>query len=311
MRIKTGARIHVTLIDLNGSIGRVDGGVGFAINDPFIEIKAKESEEVVVIGEAKNFERFVSVSKKFKSNFGYGIEVKVLADYRAHVGLGSGTQISLAVGKAYSEIYDLKLSIRDIAKITGRGGTSGIGVSVFEGGGFIVDGGHSWKEKGDFLPSSASKAKPAPTISRLDFPDWEVILAIPDFSGAYEKVEVELFKRNCPIPIEEVRELSHLILMKLLPAVAESDLDSFNEAIRRIQSLGFKRVEVERYGSIIRDLIEMLPIGMSSTGPCVYAVTDTNAKEIAREIERYFVEKGIKVQLLITKGKNRGAEIAL
>jgi len=309
MRVKTGARIHVTLIDLNGTIGRVDGGVGFAIDEPSVEITAKESDEIKIVGKAKNFERFEKVSKKLKDSFGRGIEIEVLSDYRAHVGLGSGTQISLAVGKAYSEIYDLELSIREIATIVERGGTSGIGVAVFEHGGFIVDGGHRWEEKKGFLPSSVSKAKPAPIISHLEFPDWKVIVAIPELSGAYGKGEVDLFKSSCPIPLNEVRELCHLILMKLLPAVVEKDLDSFNEVIGRIQEIGFKKAEVERYGTLIRDLLEALPVGMSSTGPSVYAVTDTNARQMSKEIENYFAEKGIETETLITRGKNRGAEI--
>ncbi|MFN3383951.1 MAG: beta-ribofuranosylaminobenzene 5'-phosphate synthase [Archaeoglobaceae archaeon] len=311
MRVKTGARIHVTLIDLNGAIGRVDGGVGFAINEPSIEVMAKESDEIRILGNAKNFERFEKVSKKLKEIFGHGIEIEVLADYRAHVGLGSGTQVSLAVGKAYSELYGLGLSVREIATIVERGGTSGIGVSVFEHGGFIVDGGHRWEEKRGFLPSSVSKAKPAPMISRLEFPDWKVVLAIPELSGAYGLGEVDLFKSSCPIPLEDVRELCHIILMKLLPAVAEKDLDSFNEAIGKIQRVGFKKIEVKRYGSLIRDLLETLPIGMSSTGPSVYAVVDSNAKQIAKEIKDYFAEKGIESDVLITSGKNRGAEIAV
>ncbi|MEM4712049.1 MAG: hypothetical protein QXI78_03290, partial [Archaeoglobaceae archaeon] len=61
--------------------------------------------------------------------------------------------------------------------------------------------------------------------------------------------------------------------------------------------------------TLIRDLLESLPVGMSSTGPSVYAVTDTNARQMAKEIENYFAEKGIETETLITRGKNRGAEI--
>ncbi|MEM1578823.1 MAG: beta-ribofuranosylaminobenzene 5'-phosphate synthase [Archaeoglobaceae archaeon] len=309
MRIRTPSRIHVTLIDMNATIGRVDGGVGFAINEPFIEIKAFESEKVVVEGKSSNLERFERVAKKFETRFGKGIEIKVISDYKSHIGLGSGTQISLAIGKAYCALYGIELSIRQIAEITGRGGTSGIGVAVFEHGGFVVDGGHRWEEKKSFMPSSASKAKPAPLISRLDFPNWDVVVVVPELSGAYGSGEIELFQKSCPVPIEEVRELCHLILMKLLPSLVENDLDSFNFAISRIHELGFKKAEVERYGSLIRQLIDSMPVGLSSTGPSVYAVTDANAKSLAREISGYFAEKGLKCEKIITKGRNRGAEI--
>lgn len=309
MRIKTPSRIHITLIDLNGSLGRIDGGVGFALSEPFVEIEAFESDGISVKGNAYNFGRFKEVAEKLSAYFGRGIDLFVKSDYPSHVGLGSGTQISLAVGKAFSELYGYGMSVREIAELVGRGGTSGIGVAVFEYGGFIVDGGHSKKEKKDFLPSSASKAKPARVISRLEFPDWNVVVVIPKLSGAYGRGEVDLFQKSCPVPLDDVRELCHLILMKMLPAVVEEDLDSFIFALRRIQHLGFKKAEVERYGSLIRECLEHFPAGMSSTGPTIFAVTDTNAKEMAREIENYFKEREIDCESLITRGRNRGAEI--
>lgn len=156
MIIRTPSRVHVTLIDLNGEIGRIDGGVGFALEEPYVKIRAEKADEVVVVGESFNRERFEHVAKIFKEKFGKGMKIEVLSDYKPHVGLGSGTQISLAVGKAYSELYGLNLSTREIARITKRGGTSGIGVAAFEFGGFIVDGGHSKKLKRVFyLPLSA------------------------------------------------------------------------------------------------------------------------------------------------------------
>ncbi|MCS7144122.1 MAG: beta-ribofuranosylaminobenzene 5'-phosphate synthase [Archaeoglobaceae archaeon] len=311
MRIRTPSRVHITLIDMNGSLSRIDGGVGFALNEPFIEIEAFESEEVVVNGKAQNLDRFVEFSKKLSNHFGKGIEIFVKSDYRSHAGLGSGTQIGLAIGKAFSELYGLKLKVREIAELVGRGGTSGIGVAVFEFGGFVVDGGHSKKEKKDFLPSSASKAKPAKVISRLDFPDWDVVVLIPSLNGAYGKGEVDLFQKSCPVPLEEVRELCHLILMKMLPAVAEEDLDSFVFALRRIQHLGFKKAEVERYGNLMRDFLDQFPAGMSSTGPSIFAVADSNVKALVKDMKSYFTEIGVKCDEIITKGRNRGAEVEL
>ncbi len=311
MKIKTPSRIHITLVDLNGAIGRIDGGVGLALEEPNIKLIAKESENVVVSGNAINLERFKAVAGKMVELFGEGIEIKVLSDYKPHVGLGSGTQISLAVGAAYSKLYDLNLSVRKIAEIVGRGGTSGIGTAAFEFGGFIIDGGHSRKEKKTFLPSSASKAKPAPVIARHNFPeDWSVILAVPDLRGFYSAREVNLFQENCPIPLKDVRELCHLILMKMLPAVVEKDLDSFGFAVRRIQQIGFKKVEVDQYGDLISGCFEISDcVGMSSTGPTVYAITDTNARSLANQLKSYFNEKDLDCEVLITQAKNRGAEI--
>ncbi|WP_290899912.1 beta-ribofuranosylaminobenzene 5'-phosphate synthase [Ferroglobus sp.] len=308
MIIRTPSRIHVTLIDLNGEIGRIDGGVGFALEEPYIKIRAEKAEDVKIAGESFNRDRFEYVAKIFKERFGRGIKIEVISDYKPHVGLGSGTQISLAVGKAYSELYGLNLSTREIARITKRGGTSGIGVAAFEFGGFIVDGGHSKKVKNSFLPSAFSNAPPAPLISRLDFPDWEICLIIPEKKGFFGKKEVDLFEKNTPVKIEEVRELCHIILMKLLPAVAEKDLEEFSSAISRIQEIGFKKAEVNQYGEEFRKLMKKLQelgaCGMSSTGPTLYLVSEKiNIDEVKEIVNGYDVE------LILTKGRNRGAEV--
>ncbi|RLI74840.1 hypothetical protein DRO97_04890 [Archaeoglobales archaeon] len=312
MKIKTPSRIHITLIDLNGSIGRIDGGVGIALNEPFVEIEFRESDVVKVDGKAMNLNRFEQVANKFSSKFNKGIEIEVLSDYHDHVGLGSGTQITLAVGMAFNKLYNLNLSVEEIAEIGGRGGTSGIGVNAFKVGGFIVDGGHSKKIKANFLPSSASKAKPAPIIARHDFPDWKIVVGIPELKGFYGRKEIDLFQTYCPIPLNEVQGLCHLILMKMLPSVVEKDLDEFSEALREIQHLGFKKVEIDQYNDLIWGILEYLKgyaIGMSSTGPAVFVVVDSNAKVVEKGIENYFKDYNLNCATFITKAKNRGAEI--
>ncbi len=310
IKIKTPSRIHITLIDLNGSIGRVDGGIGFALKNPYIEIVCEDFDGIEVEG-GINRDRFERVATNLRNLFGKGLKVNVLKDYEAHVGLGSGTQISLAVAKAFNDIYNLGLSVRELAEITGRGGTSGIGVAVFESGGFVLDGGHSLKEKPYFLPSSASKAKPPKVLARYELPDWYIVVAIPRLKGMHGKREINVFEKYCPIPIEEVKTLCHIILMKLLPSVVEKDLDSFCESLKTIQYLGFKKIEIDQYGRIIWNLIENtdFAIGMSSMGPAVYSVTDTNAKDILKYFEEYFDERNIDYNTYISKPNNSGAEI--
>ncbi|AEA47297.1 beta-ribofuranosylaminobenzene 5'-phosphate synthase [Archaeoglobus veneficus] len=310
VRIRTPSRLHVTLIDLNGSLGRIDGGVGISVNEPFVEVIGRRSDEVSVEG-GINADRFRNIALKLEKHFGFSATLEVKSDYRPHIGLGSGTQISLAVATIYATLAGKKMSVRELASLVGRGGTSGIGVAAFEYGGFIVDGGHSTKVKPSFLPSSASKAPPPPVIARHDFPDWKIVIAIPELTGAHGRAEVDLFSKNCPIPLEEVRELSHIILMQMLPAVVEEDLDAFCKALNRIQQIGFKRIEVERY-DVIKDLLSTIDCaGMSSTGPAIFAVTDTDAKSISKEIKSFFSDAGFDCESIITRARNRGAEVEL
>jgi len=307
--IITPSRLHITLIDMNASIGRVDGGIGLTLNSPFISIMARMSDCIEITGCSEHSER-MRYSAAALLPEGEGISIAIVKDYPAHIGLGSGTQASLAAGMAVNKIYELGLSVYDVAKKVGRGGTSGIGVAAFENGGLILDGGHKFSEKRAFLPSAASKLSPAPIILRKDFPDWDIIVAVPEQKGASAKEEVNIFRQVCPVPLREVQELSHVILMQLLPALVEEDVATFGRSINSIQELGFKKKEVELQPRS-RELMTALRdggadgAGMSSFGPTVYALGEDawELEKIARELI------GEKAIVFTTKAGNEGASI--
>jgi beta-ribofuranosylaminobenzene 5'-phosphate synthase len=224
--------------------------------------------------------------------------------------MGSGTQAALAAGMAVNRLYDLGLNTNDIALKVGRGGTSGIGVAAFEKGGFILDGGHKFSEKKAFLPSAASKLPTAPVLLRKDFPDWPIVIAIPQQKGASMKTEENIFQTECPVPLREVEKLSHIILMQLLPALFEKDMAVFGSSINAIQELGFKKKEVA-LAPVSNVLMKILReegaygAGMSSFGPTVYAFGD-DAEELKKISMEFLGNKG---QVFITKARNEGAKI--
>jgi beta-ribofuranosylaminobenzene 5'-phosphate synthase len=309
LRITTPSRLHITLIDMNASIGRIDGGIGLTLDEPVICIRAEKSDTVEITGKSEHAERMRNSAAMLLPE-GEGICIRIEEDYPSHAGLGSGTQAALASGMAVNKIYDLGLSVYEIAKKVNRGGTSGIGVAAFENGGFILDGGHKFSEKKDFLPSSASKLPPAPVLLRRDFPDWDIVVAIPEQKGASLKNEVNIFRKECPVPLKDVEKLSHIILMQLLPALVEEDILTFGKSINKIQEIGFKKKEVELQPVSERLMQAMRDggaygTGMSSFGPTVYAFGEDagNLKRIAQE---FLGEKG---QVFITKARNEGARI--
>ncbi|WP_456418923.1 beta-ribofuranosylaminobenzene 5'-phosphate synthase [Methanocaldococcus infernus] len=313
MKIISPSRIHMGLIDLNGSIGRVDGGVGLALEKPSLEIEGKEDEDIVIECDNENIKRRAyKVASTILNHIGErGVYLKINSYFPQHSGLGSGTQIALSVGTLIAKIYGRELDPYEIAKLTGRGGTSGIGIGAFKYGGFLIDGGHSFKEKGSFKPSSASLGvKPAPIIFRHDFP-WDLILIIPEGKHVHGQKEVDIFKKYCPIPLEEVRELCHLILMKLMPSIVEKNFEDFGEVINRMQFLGFKRVELELQSEVVKDLIINLQSvaysGLSSFGPTVYAFGDKKEiVSIAKEILDKFQISG---NIIETRANNEGYKI--
>ncbi len=310
LKITTPSRLHMALIDMNASRGRVDGSIGLALDKPVISITAEKSDVIEVTGSSEHTQRMKNSAAALLPS-GEGIRIKIEQDYPSHIGMGSGTQASLAAGMAVNRLYDLGLTTYEIALKVGRGGTSGIGVAAFENGGFILDGGHKFIEKKAFLPSAASKLPPATVILRTDFPEWPIVIAIPQQKGASMMNEVNIFRTECPVPLREVEELSHIILMKLLPALAEEDMAAFGSAANAIQHLGFKKREVAMQ-PVSKVLMKIFMeegaygAGMSSFGPAVYAFGE-DAEELKKIAEEFLGKKG---QVFITEARNEGARIS-
>jgi beta-ribofuranosylaminobenzene 5'-phosphate synthase len=321
--IRTPSRIHVSLIDMHGGSGRVDGGVGITLDEPSILLEAELSTEIAVQGgDPVIRDRIQAIAAEVLRNIGDGggIRFTVRNYFPSHVGLGSGSQLALAVARAVTELHGRNMTVPELARLVGRGGTSGIGTASFDQGGFILDGGHRFGtgcEKSDFRPSASSRGvSPPPVLSRHEFPrDWKILLAIPAIpEGASGKAEFDIFRDHCPVPLPEVRELCHEIMMRMLPGIVERDLDLFGSSINAVQSLGFKRVELGLQPLEVPALLEVLRgagaagAGLSSFGPAVYAIGDTDMQTVEHAARSYMKESAGGTTL-ICQGRNSGATV--
>jgi beta-ribofuranosylaminobenzene 5'-phosphate synthase len=274
----------------------------------------RESIEVINEKASRVFKSF-NISNK---NFHFSLK----RYYPSHVGLGSKTQLSLAIATAIMKLKQINnISIKELTRLMERGGTSGIGWRGFTSGGFIVDAGHEFgvgKEKETYLPSSAStSADPALTIFRHPIPEhWRFVLVIPNIKkGAYGDEEVSIFQTHAPIPKTEVNEVSHQILMKIIPGILKKDIVCFGEGLKRIQSIGFKRIEIELQHDIVKNILKFFKeykvkaYGMSSFGPSVVAITesDEEANVLLREVQKLI--SGYGGHIYICKPNNFGAKI--
>ncbi len=323
VHVKTPSRLHLGLIDLNGTTGRIDGGVGITLADPGLHLSARMAEEWSVNGAGPALTKKIEgIFRRIQTDIPVipGAAITVHDYIPDHEGLGSGTQTALAICSAVMELYGIRADQTTLARITGRGGTSGIGLQSFIQGGVIVDGGHSFgpgKQKETYLPSSASvSTPPAPVLGRYPFPEsWKVILACPrsgcQISGEREK---DIFTRYCPVPIEEVRATAHAVLMGLIPSVIEEDLDGFDTALRTIQQNGFKAREIALQPEPIRETLRFMQdgglgaAGMSSFGPTLFLITDTGERKAAESIDSFLSEAG-GGYTRITTGQNEGASV--
>ncbi len=230
-----------------------------------------------------------------------------------HVGLGVGTQLSLAVVRMVMKLAgDFEPSVESLAELSGRGRRSGIGLHGFVHGGLIVDGGRR------------DEAHPPPLVARIPFPDdWSILIVQPPGPrGRHGPDELQAFSDLPPLPNRITERLCRLVLLGILPAVVEHrDLPAFGAALGELQAhigAAFAPVQGSAYAtvqseSIITDLgrLGLHGAGQSSWGPTLYAfgVGSESERDVvaSRLRERYGLYPSA---VTWTKAANQGAVLA-
>lgn len=311
--VKTGARLHLGQLDLNGSLGRLYGGLGLAISKPGLELTAEKNDDLVILAPEKEKVRLHQIAREYLVFYRLpGIKLELLEALPSHSGLGSGTTLALALGLAVTRVYGLEPSFAELIEVTDRESSrSGIGVAAFEQGGFLIDGGKSIDK------IRADNFEVPPLLARFPFPeDWGVVLALPNVEEKiFGSEEENAFKSLPPMDIEVSGSICRLLLMKLLPGLIEKDLNSFGEAITEIQRyLGdyFSPVQGGRYSSAVGSQVAeyMLAqgaagVGQSSWGPIVYGFTRLDKQaELVDKTRSFLGDRG---QVWAAQGRNQGA----
>ena len=289
--VKVSARLHLGFIDMHGGLGRRFGSIGLALDSPSAKVAATARPDFKAEGEWTDGVLRYARDFAQKAGIAGGAHFSVQGLIPRHAGLGSGTQMGLAVGSLLSTLYGLGLTVQQIAAITERGARSGIGIGAFEQGGLLVDGGRG---KDTIVP---------PILARMDFPAaWRILLIMDDsLAGVHGAEEVAAFNMLPEFPAQHAATISHLTLMQLLPALAEHDLPIFGAAVSRIQQIigdyfapaqGGGRYASPRVAQAMQWLGErgISCLGQSSWGPTAFAVfaTATEAQQFLLQIQEKF-----------------------
>ena len=130
-------------------------------------------------------------------------------------------------------------------------------------------------------------------------------------SGEEEK---RLFRSKCPMPPRAAERISHLLMMSLLPALAENDMPTAAAALDAMGTAGWKKVEWEIQEPIVRETAERLRkegaygVAMSSWGPTM-AVFGERLEELQLTADRFLKKAGNSGFTRIVRANNRGATI--
>jgi beta-ribofuranosylaminobenzene 5'-phosphate synthase len=326
--VRTPARLHLGILDINGNLGRMYGSIGVAIERPNVVLEAEPADHLHV--EGPGAERVAVFARRFLDRYHLpgGARLNVKRGIPAHIGLGSGTQLALAVGTVLARLGGMGRSAAEIAVAMGRGAHSGIGIAAFQSGGFVLDAGH--RVGGDDheahaedapWPRDAGKGVP-PVLFQHPFPeDWEFVVVVPGLgAGLNGEWEARAFQTLPQAPPQLVERISRLLLMKMLPALLERDIVFFGQALTEIQQLvgdSFAAIQGNRFanpllGQTIGYLLDKgaAGAGQSSWGPTVYGLVEGRgqAQQLEREAQEYLERHG-GGQAFRARADNRGARV--
>lgn len=302
VEVKTPARLHLGMLSFGTPSVRSFGGVGVMVDRPGVHLRMGNAPDFRGRGQlVERALRFAhACSRSWDLPADAGCEIEVVAVPRAHVGLGSGTQLALAVaagmrylhlaggeggGPRADEGEPLHFETHDavtLARAAGRGKRSSVGLYGFARGGLIVEAGRFTSPDDRGTDQARS-----PMVARVRLPSaWRCVVIVErNAEGLSGEAERQAFQRLAPVPREISAELSRLLLLELLPAAVEGRFDAFSEAVHAYGHLAGEPFAAESaqqpHAEATAQLIELLgELGVvgraqSSWGPAVMACCES------------------------------------
>jgi len=301
--VRTGCRLHAGFYYAGLDWGVRWGGLGFYADRPRVVVEASRCDGLELVGFGVR-EPLVRQALEVLGIEGVCLEARELIP--AHVGLGSTTQLLLAVAVAASHAKGLRLDPFDLAVRLGRGRVSWVGSLLFKLGGFVMDAG---------TPSPLGPR----ALTRLEVPgDWAFVMVTPGVERGFSEVEEPKIMGK---PWEPSLEASYHMsrgALRLASAVARGDLGEALEGLREVQlgtGLYFSLIQGGVYRSSLSRVVDEarsknITLAQSSWGPTLYTITDyRNAGSVAEELERILETLNLRGVVVVSKPRNEGASI--
>jgi beta-RFAP synthase len=310
VHITAPSRLHFGLWSLGGAGERQFGGVGVMVEQPALRLSATGAASFTTAGESA--ELVAEYAQRWSAFHRLDIPNCCLTIEQAipkHSGLGSGTQLALAVAAALNVFGGLpRQSPQELAQSVGRGLRSAVGTYGFVFGGLIVEQGK--------LPDEPI----SPLDCRIDLPDeWRFVLLRPQgLAGLAGREETQAFAALTAVPMEVTQQLIAETRDRLVPAAAMADFSAFSKSLYHYGRLSgeiFAARQGGPYnGPIIATLVDEVRsrgfegVGQSSWGPTVFvaASSEAEAKSLIDELQR---GRSASLEATIAAPANHGVRI--
>jgi beta-ribofuranosylaminobenzene 5'-phosphate synthase len=284
--LRAPGRLHLGFVDPSGTLGRRFGSLGLVIEGFATELELADARTDALHADtpaaAAELPRAMAFVERLRDQTGMRepLHIRLRGVLPAHAGFGSGTQLALAVGRAFAAWHGLTVDTATLARWLGRGLRSGVGIAGFEQGGLLLDGG------------PGADGTPAPLLARHALPaEWRVIVvqdtSLRGLSGDQERRAISTLP---PLPRAQAADLCHQVLMRVLPGAATADHALFAAGINALQErLGvhfaaaqggspWTSPAVARLLGWVRDSqSHPAAVGQSSWGPTGFAIVPSQA----------------------------------
>jgi beta-ribofuranosylaminobenzene 5'-phosphate synthase len=217
--VTTGARLHFGLIVAAGDDGPSFASVGAMVDEPgfTLRMEAAEAKDAILAPEsvARRVAEFLALCRA--AGPAPPVRVEVSRAIPGHIGLGSGTQLALAVRNAVAALFERQA----LPNVLGRGRRSSIGIHGFHHGGMSAHG----------LRSSTTG--PGRQLLHHALPEaWRFVLITPPVhQGLSGAAETRAFQQMPPMPAVLCDRLYRLVLETWWPALERGDVGTFGEAL--------------------------------------------------------------------------------
>jgi beta-ribofuranosylaminobenzene 5'-phosphate synthase len=311
--VETGSRLHFGPLTNGLSRGRLFGGIGMMIDVPAARLEIRPAETDSFEASPPVRDKIEPLLERVRGEISplRPLHVQIETEADLHSGLGTGSQLSLAVVAALLRLANEDLSADRLAELSDRGKRSALGIHGFLHGGFLLDGG---KRRPDQVGT---------LLARFEVPEsWRLVLVTPtDRSGLSGEAEAAAFRDLQAMPLATTGELSRLVLLEILPALAERNFSAFAAGLHAYGSIVgdyFADIQGGRYAHpTIGELVTWLGqrgvtgTGQTSWGPSLFALVEqtTQANELAAAIQNDPRWNGCRVR--IARPLNRGASVAV
>jgi beta-ribofuranosylaminobenzene 5'-phosphate synthase len=306
------SRLHFGMFSFGHENQRQFGGVGAMIGAPGLRLRASAADSFGATGPLAA--RVAEFARRVGHAWGLSgppaARIDVLSAPAAHVGLGVGTQLALAVASALASLAQRPVDgVAQLAGWVARGERSAVGAFGFQQGGLIVEAGK--------LPTD----RLSPLIARHPLPDgWRFVLARPaDSEGLSGEAERAAFAALPAVSASWTAELCRLALLGLVPAAIAADFAAFSEALFDYGRLAGRCFAAGGAGSFASEPLERLVVrirelggvgvGQSSWGPTLFVVmpSEAAAEDFCERLRRSKPE--VALELMIAGPDNLGARL--